>query len=241
MALTDPYITLVSSLPYLHHPFVTRARPLTRVQLNRRLKMLTDADAATLARIENALRWAAIDPLSDNATQAEHARQLVAALPEGTLREAVRRRFELRALVAALRRRRDGKGPPERAAALGYHRRARTIQANWDAASFGLDVDAPWVPDADELLREGDSLELERKLMSLVWDDLVKLARGHLFDFVTVALYVLRWDLIDRWMRYDGEAARARCDALVQAALERYGPVPGLEVTMEREGAAHGR
>lgn len=42
---------------------------------------------------------------------------------------------------------------------------------------------------------------------------------AHDFDFEAVALYVVRWDLLERWTRYDAEAAAARFSTLVADAL----------------------
>jgi hypothetical protein len=45
------------------------------------------------------------------------------------------------------------------------------------------------------------------------------LADGHHFDFEAVLLYTQRWDLIARWTSYNGEAAVARFDEMVEAGL----------------------
>ncbi|SDG44685.1 hypothetical protein SAMN05216241_11329 [Limimonas halophila] len=225
MPAATRYVDLISSLPHLGTPFTARERPITRRQLDRRLRLLEPGDAATLQEAEGVLRWAVLQGGADDRTQGARARRVAETIADSTLREAVRRRLESRALVAALRRRRDGLGPPDDPAMLGYHRAADRIRRHWDDPAFGLRHSAAWVLDADEHLQAGDSLALEKLLLTRAWRDLDALAQGHWFDFAAVALYVLRWDLMDRWMRYDGEAAAQRFEALVDRALAAHGPV----------------
>jgi hypothetical protein len=221
----DRYAMLASSLPHLPPPFSARERPLTRIQLDRRLRLLEPADATTLRAIENVLRWTVLAPGTTDAEQAARGRQLVAEIAEPALREAVARRLESRTVVAALRRRRDGAGPPARDADLGYHRRADRIRRHWQDPALGLDATAPWVRAAERHLADGAAYDLERLLLRSAWRDLEELGRGQAFDVVAVALYVLKWDLMDRWMRYDAATARERFDAVVEDALAQYGPV----------------
>ena len=80
----------------------------------------------------------------------------------------------------------------------------------------------PWVLEADRRLRDGDALGVDRLFMEYSWHELGRLGAGHYFDFEAVAIYVLRWDLIDRWTHYDAESARKRIVALADASLGDY-------------------
>ncbi len=221
----DRYVMLMSSLPHLGRLFRAKERPLTRIQLERRLRLLEPEDAHILRRIENTLRWAVLAPGTGDRAQAERGRAVVAELADPTLREAVAQRLEARTLVAALRRRRDGQGAPDDPADLGYHRHADAIARHWDQRAFGLSRQVRWLGEAEDHLRAGDSDALERLLLRQAWDELTWLGRDHAFDFPAVVLYVLKWDLMDRWMRYDGTAARARFDRIAAAALADYGRI----------------
>jgi hypothetical protein len=70
-----------------------------------------------------------------------------------------------------------------------------------------------------ERLDKSDAPGLERILLEAAWRHADRLVGAHDFDFEAVALYVLRWDLLDRWTRYDAEAAAARFGALIADAL----------------------
>jgi hypothetical protein len=48
------------------------------------------------------------------------------------------------------------------------------------------------------------------------------MSEGHWFDFEAVVIYVLRWDLIARWIGQDGAAALRRFDGLVENGLGDY-------------------
>ena len=42
------------------------------------------------------------------------------------------------------------------------------------------------------------------------------------FDFEAVVLYVLRWDLVYRWLMYNGPRARQRFERMADTALEEW-------------------
>ena len=73
---------------------------------------------------------------------------------------------------------------------------------------------------AREKLERGDTAGLERIALEAAWRQAARMQEGHQFDFEAVALYVIRWNILDRWTRYDAEAAAARFSDLVDAALK---------------------
>lgn len=224
---------LICSLPYHGPLFAAKRTPLSRIQLDRRLRLLHDDDRALLQRIEALIQWDQIDTDLGDAELIRRADALMAELSDPTLRQAVLSRLELRTAVAALRRRHLGQGPPRDPAKLGYGRYVRRICQNWEQPAFGLAHLYHWLPDAEAHLADGDPLSLEKLLLHRVWSGLGRLSQGHDFDFTAVVLYVLRWDVIDRWTRYDGQAATARYDSLLADAL-------GPHADLFRETAAHG-
>jgi hypothetical protein len=44
----------------------------------------------------------------------------------------------------------------------------------------------------------------------------------HYFDFEAVIIYLNRWSLVDRWARYNGEAAVERFRKLVDSGIEKF-------------------
>ena len=80
----------------------------------------------------------------------------------------------------------------------------------------------PWVLEANRLLNAEESVELERLLFEAVWNKLGRLGTGHYFDFEALVIYVLRWNLVDRWSRYQGEEAVKRFRTLLDSGIEKF-------------------
>jgi hypothetical protein len=55
------------------------------------------------------------------------------------------------------------------------------------------------------LVREGNPLEVERKLLKYRWDRLEEEERGHYFDLETLIVYHLKLQILARLAGYDGE------------------------------------
>lgn len=220
--MTDPdaYIALVSSLPSSERLFVAKQPPLSRLRLDRRLSVLAAEDAETLARIESLLSWSSYDAQSDIADVVARARSLLGDLQRQTLRMIVAERMEMRTAIAALRLRRDGAEPP--AQPWGFGRWLRHMAAHWSDPTFRLDASMPWLRSAVPLVEARDALGLERHLLDTSFRKLQRHAGQHHFDFEAVVMYVLKWNIFDRWAKADAHAAAARFAQLSDEALQGY-------------------
>ena len=219
MADNFQYATLMASLPYLQHPSANQPPPLSRIRLDNRLKMLSADHAATLAAIEDVLRWSNQPMDRTDAEIVAAAQQLVANLTSSVLQEAVVSRMEFRTFLAALRRRHRGEEAPPPGQPWGYGRWVSQIMRNWTSPAFQLDAQFPWMLESKRLMEEGNFLGLEHQLVDVVWRDLERIGQGHHFDFEAVVLYVLRWDLVARWTTYNEDSAKKRFAELVDAGL----------------------
>jgi len=222
--VSDPnaYTMLMASLPHHGVLFAAKQTPLSRLKLERRLRVLAPEDSETLSLVEDLLQWSHLAvPLSE-ADFVARARTTMARIENETLRQIIRDRLELRTCVAALRRRQRGESRPPAHRTWGYSRWLGHIARNWSEPAFRLDGVFPWLREADRLLRQGDALHLERLLLEQVWINLGRRADEHAFDFEAVVIYVLRWNVIERWTTYDGEVAKARFGELVETALGEH-------------------
>lgn len=217
---------LMTSLPLLGDPFAQTRTPLPRSTLERRLTLLDAADEALLLQVERLVQW---ESIGEDVPDAEMLRRLIttitdlqtARLPD--LADAVQYRLELRSIVTALRHRHFGWPlPPPASAPWRVSRHAARIAANWDAPDLGLSIHHRWVSEAQSLLDSDEPLALERLMLGEAWRDLSKRAARHHFDFTSVAIYVLRWNIFDRWTRYDGGDAVVRFDGLIAAGLSSF-------------------
>lgn len=213
------------SLPYLGKLFGAKQTPLSRLKLEGRLGMLEERDAELLREIEDVIQWSH-QPMdrTDTAIVAA-AQRLLERLQSPVLQEVVRFRLEMRTVVAALRRRQGGQTAPRPRPAWGFGPWLGHIQRYWAEPGFRLEGSFPWVREANRLLREADSLGLERLLLETVWIRLGRFAEGHYFDFEAVVLYVLRWNIINRWTTYDGEVAVRRFIELADGGMGEFAAV----------------
>lgn len=210
--------------------FSTQILPISRIQLDKRLLLLDAEDSADLARIEELLHWSKMHEW-DDVTIISHGRDAMALIRSDFLRSLVQWRLELRTLLTALRRRHAGEGPPADQAFCGFCDRLRLnfIRRNWHKADFGLGQSLPWLKQAQQLMAEDKTLELDKLMLDLNWKHYARLSLGHTFDFPAVVLYVLRWYLINRWVSYDSDRALLRFNELICAEM--------ADVSLECEGS----
>lgn len=213
------YHALLAGLPPLPPSFEQPRPPISRPRLEKRLDLLPPRERRIIALLEDVTRWAHLPLEHSDADYLDRYRQAMAELTSPVLREAVDRRLDLRTVVANLRARRLGLEPPSRERPRGAGRYLEAIRRRWTAPHFGLELALPWLPEVRSLLQSDHPLALERLLLGLVWRGYRRLAEGHYFNLEALALYVLRWDVVDRWVAYDAEAGRRRFGELVEQGM----------------------
>jgi len=237
MSFEPAYTMLMTSLPHLGSLFEARYSVISRLKLERRLKVLTPEDAHTLAMVEKVSCWDRLGGIADDAGFIDQALRTMTQLSKPVMADIVRHRVELRTLVAAMRRRHLGGGAPGEGEKWGVGRWMKVIARNWAEPGFGVQNAFPWVLDAHRLMQERNTVALERLLLEEVWNELGRKSQGHHFDFEAVVIYVLRWDVMERWTHYQAPAAQDRFNALIDASIADHMTHPMGQ--MKRE-AAHG-
>ena len=217
----NAYYTLLTSLPHIDSLFDSKITPISRLQLDRRLSMLSTEDRDTLIKVEQLMHWSHLGEDVDEAALIRLATRLSSELTSDTLRELVDWRLDMRTVVAALRRKMRGAqapGDPQ----WSYGSRYAYIRRNWSNPTLGLQHAFPWIPTVIECLNKQDYLALEKTLLEAVWRKLDDVGRKHSFDFEAVIIYVLRWSLVARWTAYNGEQAMERFRELTDQALGEF-------------------
>ncbi|GAA6161174.1 hypothetical protein NBRC116589_33480 [Ruegeria sp. HU-ET01832] len=217
MSDPDAYIALISSLPGSERLFIAKQPPISRLRLDRRLRALTPEDAQVLRVLEHALNWGDYNMDVTDVQAVERCKAALADIPQPTLQKLFLERMDLRTAVAALRLRKQGGSSP--AGTFGMGRWARHIPANWSDPTFKLESSMPWLKEAHQLLEAEDPLGLERLLLSVSQKQLKRHAARHLFDFEAVAIYVLIWNIFDRWAQSNAQDAATRFEKLAQQAM----------------------
>ncbi|MFP4154819.1 MAG: hypothetical protein ACOC00_01865 [Halothiobacillaceae bacterium] len=220
MAGSEPYVMLLASLPHLPAPGTRKHIPITRLQLEKRLAWMDARDRERLEQMDAALHWARLPiDLDDEAVirRAEHA---MTGIESEFLRPIMLERLEMRSFTAALRLRARGRSLP-RDRRWGLGRFVHQVERQFQDPAFGLAHLYPWLVEADRYLRADDPISLELLLMRESWRRLDRVADPHDFGFDAVALYVMRWDILQRYHRSQPEAGVARFDTLVEQALNQ--------------------
>lgn len=232
------YTTLISSLPHQPALFTEKQTALSRIRLDGRLSMLDEDHARTLALIEDVLAWSHQEFELSDPEVVRRARRILDEIPEGLIRDIAAGGLDMRTIVAALRRRRAGGAAPGVGEVFGHGRWVAHIRRHWSEPDFTLSGVFPWVAEANRLLAADDTIGLQRLLLTESWRRAERIgAEGHEFDFAAVVVYVLRWDIVDRWSRYDAERATARFEELASAGLGPWARWPEEPIS---PGNGHG-
>ncbi len=218
---TDDYVSLMSSLPSSERVFLTKLPPISRLRLDQRLKQLTDDDFKMLQQVESILDWSMLDLASSDQEIVSYTTKIYASCKSETLKIIVREKMELRTCVAALRHRMRGDSAPEDTR-WGFGRWVSHINRNWNETHFALETVFPWLPQAKALLEQKDAEGMERFILEHTFKQLQRCANQHYFDIEAVIIYVLKWNIIDRGIRYNSEAAKNRFTELVEEGLGNF-------------------
>jgi hypothetical protein len=217
---------LIASLPYLPH-FTRAARlPINPQRLRWRRSALHPEDAAQLDGALDLLQWRRQPRTRTDAEIDRRFRSLLQRTSNAALREFLDFRMGERSVVAALRRKQRGLGPPSEGEICGVGRWDVILRRRWDREDFGLAA-FPWAGRARRLLAEGSALALEELLMDAIWARLSRIEESRPFGFEAVFAYAFKWDILDRWLSYDGRGATAVFKRLVEEAIGEQAPDRG--------------
>ncbi|MEW6356718.1 MAG: DUF2764 family protein [Planctomycetota bacterium] len=216
------YYMLMVSLPYL--PRFDRAErlPINRDRLQDRLRMLEPDDADRVASLMSFRGWADLPRAQTPDEMERDIKQVEHLMGDRRLRPVLEFPVDQRTIMAALRRRRRGLPAPAAGERWGLGPWVEHIRQNWEHPDFKLGAVFPWVPQARAHLDAGEALALSRLLMGLVWDRMGRITEGHEFEFRAVLAYLLKWDIVQRWLSYDKDAARIRFEELLLEAVGEH-------------------
>lgn len=215
--MAEPYITLLSSLPYLP-PFERAERsPITRLRLEQRLHILEPGDGCQLTIAEALVSWRM--SLSKPKTDKEMVLRYRAALQEITqpaLREFIEFRLDQQTILAGLRWRHAGFESSVLEQVTGASRWAGFIDSHWDDPDFKLAAVYPWIPEARSYLEANDACSLDKLLMSIIWKRLSRIAEINRFGFEAVFAFVFKWDILQAWLARDAVKSKSRFQELIK-------------------------
>lgn len=216
------YATLICSLPAYDSLFASRNTPLSRIQLERRLKLLDEDDAHDLTILGEILDWFRHPLDRSDEELLSIIKVLSAQILSSSIRYYIEWRIEFRILIAALRQKHRGRRFAESSEWQGSWLGSRWVSyivKHWNEPVFGLEKALPWLTEIKPLLESEQAEELEKHILMQVWRWLEKESFGHEFDLEAVAIYRMRWDLVARWTSYKKEAAEEKFTQFIDLAL----------------------
>lgn len=214
------YYTLITSLPHLPRFDKANRLPITRERLIQRLKMLDVEDYKLAEIVAEFISWRRQPVGRTNAEIVSVYNQGINQIFESKLLKPL---FELtisqKTIITALRRREKGLPRPHPGELWGAGSLVSHIEHNWDKPFFKLQSTYPWIVQAQAYLHDGELLKLEHLLATLIWNKLEFMLVKNYFGFEVVVAYLLKWDILQQWLSYNTEAAKARFDELVSDSL----------------------
>lgn len=192
---------------------------MTLERLQARLRMLEPEDAQEISRMLSILRWSwQFAEASDTAVVRRYG-ELMQEITNPLVREVLAAGINVRMIMAALRRRRHGLGPPT----VRFGQWFEHIRRHFYQPDFGLGHVFPWLIPFDQLLEHGAVLTLYRRVLGETWAYVRKRTQDYdSFSFEAVVLYIARWDIIRHWQQLQAERGRAVFEALVTEAMGEY-------------------
>ena len=215
---SNAYYMLICSLPALPPRFDVDRLPITFERLQARLRMLEPEDAQTISRMLDILAWSRRFAEATDTAVVKRYGELMQEVTNPLVREVFAADMDVRMIMAALRRRRHGLGPPT----VGFGQWVEHIRRHFNQPDFRLGHVFPWILPFAHMLEQGDVLNLYRRVLGEIWVYLKKRAEDYDFSFEAVVLYIARWDIIRHWQQLQAERGRAVFEPLITEALGEY-------------------
>ncbi|CDZ78968.1 hypothetical protein BN59_03283 [Legionella massiliensis] len=215
--MTTQFYMVASALPRMPASFKVEAPPISRIQLEKRLKLLP-AENLALAYALEYLLWQSwfMPQKSFSSTKEAYIKLLKTDSP--FIHKTVHWFMDLRSLFAALRLRKEKKAPPANPQECWLSHWNHQLIQHWDEPDFGLKGVYPWLSKVASDLEKEDTSAVEEFLLDYIWHYLSIIELRHYFDFEALMIYLLRWNLIHYWSKFNSNLAD-NFDELVKALI----------------------
>ncbi len=203
------YTMLVSSLPHLPPPYTYQHLPITRVQLEQRLALLTREDRHLVDVLERLLVPQRLGHFADDNTLISQANALLTALPAQCQAHVwLQWWLTLNGLGAALALRQRGGDTPGALSALPGV--GRQLARAWSHPDFHLAHRYPYLERLAEAVASGRADTMERGLIDIAWAYFHRERAVNPCGLEAIMLYLYRWWLLSRAAPRDPDIARER-------------------------------
>lgn len=188
-------------------------------RLKERLTMLWPEDAKLIDSVASFIIWYRQPMERSDQEMSSVYKQLMESINNPVIREMINLRIDIRSIVVALRRRYRGLPAPKHGELWGMGRWILHIEKHWDDQNLKLAAVYPWIPQVREYLENGNALELERLQMNQVWEGVDRLVDKNHFGIDVILSYLFKWNMLQRWLANNVNAAKIRFNELVSEAM----------------------
>lgn len=200
--MTTQFYMVASALPRMTASFKVEAPPISRIQLEKRLKLLPTETLNLLYALELLVWQSWFMPQKPFSSTKENYLNLL-KIKSPFIHKTVHWFMDLRSLFSALRLRKAVKSPPANPQDYWLSHWNHQLIQHWDEPDFGLKSVYPWLPKVASNLDKEDTTAVEEFLLCHIWSYLSIIELGHYFDFEALIIYLLRWNLIDYWSNFN--------------------------------------
>lgn len=219
----DSTYTIMASLPHLVDFEKARQLPISELQLQKRIDMLSPHLRDLTRQVQRFLAWYYRASGTPPETIVREYDAVMAGCAEyPNIKRLVEETMEQRTIVAALRIKHQGMQIGHNGNHWGVGACKRHIARHWSEPGFRLEHRFAWVKEAQRCLEEEEPLALVRLLMRLIWRRSERLAAEHSFAYEAFVAYLFQWVLVEKWLSYEEKRAANRFGSLIAEVVSAY-------------------
>lgn len=214
--MQNQYVYVATRLPYLTNIFSYTKEPIVYAKWQEIIADLTEAHQQELLEIQKITKWGAGVEKFTMAEYFQHADKLLRHYKKNTcIYNILFSTVNLRIYVAVLRLQQTNNPIAMDFAGTIFETTIDNIIAKQKLPYFGMEYEYPWIKDALPYLRADKSFEFERFLLNHHWQLLAKMSANNWFNFNAIVIFMLKMNLIRRWLKYDAERAKSRLENMI--------------------------
>ncbi|RAP38442.1 hypothetical protein B1207_00700 [Legionella quinlivanii] len=213
--MSTPFYMLVTSLPRMPADFKIENLPISRLQLEKRFRLLPEEQLNLLYAIEN-VSWKSWYSPDQSVEDTKVQYQALHTQSSDLIQNLLRWFLDFRSILAAIRMRNARQNRPENPEQYWIGRWRKRLDNQWDVLDFGLKNVYPWLPEISMEISKNNTVAVEEFVLNEVWNYLAKIETGHYFDFEALVIYLLRWNVINYWSGFRSNNLLDEVEQLIQ-------------------------
>lgn len=235
------YYTLITSLPRHSKHYKIKQTPISRIQLEKRLKILPEQKRLLLTNLTYCIWDSWFNPKLPLAKTKLNSKNLL-ALNIPFINELIQWFFDVRSVFVALRLRKVQQTPPINPQDFWSTRWNIRLISNWNVHDFGLKYVYPWLPEVSSKMSANETDDVEDIILNVLWKHLDNIESRHFYDFEAIVIYILRWHIVNYWSQFNEKTAYDRIRKLSNKILKQAHidiPLQTIDESDQNQGVIH--